>query len=398
MMTWTAALALLTWALHGSTVGADWPNWRGPAWDGKSPETGINKDWKTKPPKELWRIKMSDEGFAGPCIAGGKLFITDHDAAGNQDLLRAIDANTGKDLWRYGFPTVAAPNYGWSNATPAFDANRLYLLSRSGQLHCLDPEKGTRIWMRDLKADFKANSLFDFSSSPVIDGNNLIIATGGPNLMVALNKETGADAWKSALENAANCCTPLVAALKGKRQCMVFTFDKLVSVDASTGQKLWELPATYYIPSPIVAGDNIFYGATGSAPFSCALVTPEGTKVWENQNIAPHLGTPIYADGYVYGTTGPKQSGGLACIDAKTGAFAWQQNEGGFGELAMIAVDGVFLAFKDGGQLVMANLTPKAYEELGRLSIGGRGWTAPAVADGKLFIRNEQALVCFNLR
>jgi len=431
----TMAVGAFLCVVVAGSIAADWPNWRGPNWDGKSPETGINKDWKTKPPKELWRIKMSDDGFSGLCVAGGKLFVIDHDVPGKQDIVRAIDVKTGNELWRYGFRSVEAPGHGYCNTTPAFEGGRLYVVSALKQIHCLDAKKGTMIWMRDLKADFQTD--IGGAASPVIDGNNVTISAGGPNLMLAFNKETGANVWQGGGEGGggASHCTMLAGTFNGKRQCVGITHGKLVSVDANNGRTLWEVPTlAEHIPSPIVAGDNIFIGATGLHSFErrCTLVTPEGNILWEKENgagtqdykqsqnpeaikvekqiICPYLGTPIYADGYIYGSigelspnrAGPKQPQTLLCVEAKTGAVAWQGPDTGFQHFVAIAVDGVLIAIRHQNgpdEVVMVKLNPKAYEELGRFKLEFGPLTAPAIADGKLFLRNGIKFVtCFDLK
>ena len=395
-----AAFVLLACMLQGSSLGADWPRFLGPTSDGKAPDTGINKDWKTKPPKELWRLPMADNGYAGPCIAGGKLYINDH--GNGNDFVRAIDVKTGKEIWRSDrFPSDNYHSSGHSNSTPTFDNNKLYVLSRDGQLNCFDATKGTRIWMRDLKAELKGEpGAWLYNLSPVIDGNNVIVCPCGPaGCVAAFNKETGELVWRGGGNETSQCSTPTLAVLNGRKHLLVFGDRALISLNPDDGKTQWAAPSkvvTTHVPSPVIAGDNIFATAGYGTP--CVMLSPDGKVLWENKELMAHMSTPVYVDGYLYGTSGQSdQTGELVCLNAATGAVAWKQP--GFEAGGVVAVDGVLIAV-DGktGEVAMISLTPKEYEELGRFTpLGGRSWTRPAVSDGKLFIRNEKQLACFDL-
>ena len=125
---------------------ADWPNFRGPTFDGISPEQGINKNWNQKPPKLLWKVAMSDDGYAGPSVANGRVFIIDHKE--NQDVVRAIDIKTGKDVWQYSYENADKNDLGFSRATPTIDRGRVYTLSHPGLINCLDAKTGKKLWPR----------------------------------------------------------------------------------------------------------------------------------------------------------------------------------------------------------------------------------------------------------
>jgi len=396
-------LLIAGWLLTGVCFGAattEWPNFRGPNHDGKSAETGINKDWKAKPPKELWRITLGDDGYAGPSVAAGKLFIIDHEGA--DDVVRAVDIKTGKDVWSFRYPDARKGNYGFSRSTPAYDNGKLYTLSRVGNLHCLDAEKGTKIWQRNIKQDFQGVfGSWEYAYSPLVDGKNLIVCPGGPNAaVVALDKETGKDVWKGGGSDQAGYATPVIATIGGKRQYVVFTGEGLVGIDPGGGAALWKFPwVTAHkvnAATPIVIGDSVFI-ASGYG-VGCALVKIEGNnakQVWHNKEIKAHFSSAILHDGMIYGTGDP---GELVCLDPKTGAGRWHQK--GFEKGGIVAVDGVLIAQDGaGGDLIMVKLDPTKYEELGRIKpLGGQSWTTPIIADGKIFVRNKQALVALDLK
>ena len=149
-----AAEAAPTGAVQGSPVtgGADWPRFRGPNGDGLSTETGINKDWNGRPPQALWQTSLSDDGFAGPCVAEGKVFIIDHQ--GQEDVVRAIDLAGGQDVWSFRYADSGGANYGYAHSTPCFDEGRVFTVGRAGQLNAVNAADGTSLWSKDFRKDF----------------------------------------------------------------------------------------------------------------------------------------------------------------------------------------------------------------------------------------------------
>jgi outer membrane protein assembly factor BamB len=392
--------------LQTIALGADWPRFLGPTCDRKAPDKGINKDWKSRPPKQLWKVDMADGGYSGPCIVGERLYITDHEWSGGNpptpDVVRAIDLKTPKDVWRYKWPGSNYSSSGHSNCTPTFDNNRLYVFSRhEGELHCIDAQKGTKVWMHSMKKEFAGKPVWGYDMSPVIDGDHVIVCPCGPEACVAaFNKVTGALVWKGGGPDVCDSSTPIIATLKGTRRLLVYADKALMSLDPASGKLQWKVEpskVTTHIPSPVIAGEDIF--ATAGYGTLCMMVSAEGKKLWENDGMMAHMNTPVYADGHLYGTTGQGTTeGALVCLDAKTGKVAWKQP--GFEAGGVVAVDEVLIAVAGKtGDVAMVRLTPKAYEELGRIRpLGGRSWTPPVVADGKLYVRNEKALVCLDLK
>jgi outer membrane protein assembly factor BamB len=399
-------IALLAAAVtsFGSYAATDWPQYRGPAANGIAADTGINKNWKAKPPKELWRITLGDKGYAGPCVAAGKLFIIDHE--GTQDIVRAINIADGKEAWRAAYDEPGAHDYGFARSTPVFDAGKLYTLSRNGIVNCFDAEKGGKpLWTRNIKADFKGVAgRWHYSASPIVDGNKLIVLPGGPNAsVVALDKTNGKDIWAGGGSDKAGYATPVVATIGGKKQYVVFTGFNLIGVDAEKGgPPLWSTPwKTEYdvnAAMPIVMDDTVFI--TSNYGHGCALVSVSGGKAekkWENALLQSHFNSPVLHNGFIYGI-GDGGPGKLICLDPKTGKEQWSQP--GFGKGGVAIVDGVLIAIDGkGGDVVMVSLNSTKYEELGRIKpLGGQSWTMPVIADGKMYIRNLQALVCLDLK
>ncbi|NQT20769.1 MAG: PQQ-binding-like beta-propeller repeat protein, partial [Planctomycetes bacterium] len=186
VVTALCVVSIVCLSVHG--FASDWPRFLGPSATGISTETGINKSWNEKPPKELWRLNLTDGGFAGPAAAGGKVFIIDH--KGTNDIVRALDLTTGEEAWAFTYSEPGASNFGFARSTPAVDNGKVYTLSRSGQLHCLNAADGKKIWSKNIVAEYKGKApKWLMSMSPAIDGDKLVMTPGGPNaLVVTLNK------------------------------------------------------------------------------------------------------------------------------------------------------------------------------------------------------------------
>ena len=391
---------VLTALASSAAFAADWPQFRGPESNGISTEKGIAKNWNQSPPKALWNTPLSDKGYAGPSVAGGKVFIIDH--KDGQDIVRALDAKTGKDVWTYSYPDAAPDNYGFSRGTPVVSGGRVYTFGRMGMISCLAAKTGAKIWSRDICADFKCNKPgWNFAISPVIDGNKVIVCPGGPNsAVVALDKTTGKTIWQGGGSDLPGYSTPVIATIGGKRQYVVFTGVSLIGVDASSGALLWrqEWKTQYDInaAAPIVIGNTVFI--TSGYGHGCGLVEVQGgqTRIkWENKELMGRFSSSVLLGGLIYGVGEP---GNLVCLDPNTGQTKWKQAGFEFGGL--VAVDGVLLVTEGTtGNLLMVNQSPASYQELGKFTpLGGQSWTAPIISDGKLIVRNKTNIACFSLK
>jgi outer membrane protein assembly factor BamB len=381
-------------------LAADWPQYQGPGRDSISAETGLNKDWNARPPQLLWRIPLGDNGFAGPSVVGGKLFIVDH--AGDQDIVRALKLETGEEIWRTGYTDTSRDNYGFSRCTPTYSDGRLYTISRMGWVVCLNAETGEKLWAKNLVSDFNGKRpQWDYSMSAPVDGDRLILSPGGAGgTLLVLNKLTGEKLFSGGSDDVAGYSTPTWAVLDGKKQYIVFTGVSLVGHDGETGNMLWRYPwKTEWdvnAATPIVMGDTVFIAS--GYKHGCALLrftADSVSEIWSNKEIQPHFNTPVLVDGLLYGITDP---GDMVCLDPKTGATLWRQK--GFEKGGCIYVDGTIIGMNGkGGDVVMVQATPEAYKELGRINpLGGQSWTAPIVADGKLIVRNRKEIACLDLK
>lgn len=383
-----------------TTGGGDWPRFLGPSANNVSPEKGINKDWTNRPPKPLWKVDLSDNGYAGPAVAGGKVFIIDH--AGSRDVVRALDLKTGADVWTFAYEDTASANYGYARSTPAISAGKVYTISRLGLVHCLDAATGKLVWSRDVAKDFGTKRPgWDLAGSPVLDGNRLVLAPGGQNAaIVVLNKDTGQTVLQGGGDVVTGYATPVIATINGVKQYVIFTAKSVRGVSATDGQVLWSVPweTSYDVnaPTPIVIGNSVF--VTSGYGKGCALidVKADGASIrWQSRDLVSRFNTPVYWQNKIYGIGEP---GNMVCLDPMTGQLHWKQS--GFEWGGLVLVDGVLIAL-DGrtGACVMVRAVPESYQEMGRFTpLGGQSWTAPVIAQGRLIVRNTKAIACFDLR
>jgi len=382
------------------TGGADWPRFRGRNGDGISTETGINKDWTSRPPQALWQTSLSDDGFAGPCVADGKVFIIDHQ--GQEDVVRAIDLAGGQDVWSFRYADPGGANYGYAHSTPCYDEGRVFTVGRTGQLNAINAADGTSLWSKDFRNDFGGSPPgWNYAASPVVDGDRLVVLPGGPDANVAvLNKATGETIWKGGGTFAAGHATPTIATIDGVKQYIVFAGKALTGVKADNGQLLWQVPwenaCSVNAAMPLVIDDRVF--ATSNYNFGCGLFhvgRSSAQKVWFNMEMHSHFSSPVLYKGHIFGTTDP---GDLVCLAPGSGKAVWRQS--GFEKGGLVLVDDVIIAFNGGnGDLVMVAASPDSYQELGRFQpLGGQSWTAPVVAQGRLLVRNKQTLACLDLK
>lgn len=392
--------AIISILLPVAVPASEWAQFLGPTGNSISPEKIANKSWNENPPKMLWSIPLSDDGYAGPSTAGGKVFIVDH--MGAENIVKALDIKTGKIIWTFNYPDAEKPNYGYTRSTPVVSAGRVYILGRFGEIFCLNTKNGEKIWSRNICTEFAGKlPIWHYSMSPLIDGNKLILCPGGPNAaMVALDKTTGKTIWQGGGSDLPGYATPHIAVINRQRQYIVFTGLSMIGVDAANGNLLWSLPwkSGYDINSAAaqVIGDTIFL--TSGSGHGCALIKITDNKpaiLWENKAMKCLFSSPVYSGGYVYGVSEP---GELVCINRQDGTSRWKQVGFDFG--ALIAVDGVLIAFDGkGGDLFMVQTSPDSYQQLGKFTpLGGQSWTAPIISNGNLIVRNKSALACFSLK
>jgi outer membrane protein assembly factor BamB len=389
-------------------AGADWPEWRGPRRDGVadsvSGNSGLLVVWPDGGPRKLWEVPTG-EGFSAPAVTRGRVFIMVQDQ--DQEAIVCWDAVSGQELWRYRYPAHFQNPYGnGPRCTPTVDGDLIFIVGATGIMNCLRDhgDKAERLWTKSLLEEFgAANPPWGTAQSPLVEGDLVYINPGGPNgkSLVALDKNTGAVRWHSQ-DDPASDSSPMPANCTGRRQVIYFTVKGLVGVTPDEGKLLWRFPwETDFganIATPIVAGDYVFLSSGYGK--GCALVKIErdqdGLKagqVYKNLKMKNHFATCVLFGEHVYGFDDTI----LTCMDFKTGKVAWKER--GFDKGSLTIADGHLFVMGEYGKLAVATATPAGFHPTGSFQFSEkRCWTMPVIADGKMYVRNEEKLACYDLR
>ena len=412
---WSSQLGICGLLVVTTTVGnlraADWPQYRGPNQDGVSSETA-NLKWGGTGHKVLWKVP-THTGFSSFAVSGDKVFI--QVARGNREICQALNAGNGHEIWsadigiaKYKGGDAGAPdNRGGDGprSTPTVNDGRVYVLTPGIVLVCFDAATGKKLWSHDiLKEHAGRNIQWENAASPVVDGDLVFVAGGGPGQsLLAFNKKTGQLAWKGHDETMTHS-TPVVATILGERQVIFFVKSGLFAVSVKDGKALWHFPFPFKTAtaiSPVVAGDIVFCSAGYGVGGSACKITKDGntfkaTELWtENKQLAVLWSTPVYHDGHLYGMISAKEfgKGPLKCVELATGKVVWEQ--AGFGAGNVILVNGQLIALSDAGQVVIVEASPAAYKELARFkAVGGKCWSTPAFSDGRIYVRSTTEGAC----
>lgn len=413
-----ASTTLLVTALPVSA--GDWPQYRGPNQDGKSPET-INADWGSAGPKTVWKVPTKN-GFSSFAVSGGKAYtqVNREIDGGPREIVVALDANTGKELWladvgsgKYeGGGEAGTPDNNGGNgprSTPTLNDGKVYVFGQFLVVYCLDAETGKLLWSRDLMKEHAGRAIgWKNAASAVVDGDLVFVAGGGPGeSLLALNKNTGAVVWKAHDEMITHA-TPVVATIQGERQVIFFLQKGLVSVAPKDGKVLWRFPFRYNVStaaSPVVCGDIVYCSAGYGVGGGACKITKDGDqftatelyKITGDRLIANHWSTPVFKDGHLYGMFSFKKFGvgPLKCVEVATGQVKWEKP--GFGAGNVILAGDKILALADTGDLVVVEATPEAYKEVSRTkAVAGKCWSTPALSNGRIYVRSTTEGACLD--
>lgn len=388
---------------------ADWPNWRGLNLDGKSEIKGINKDW-SKGLKKLWQIDYlcqdrATATWSAPVIQGNRLIVQGRDEM--NDLVFCLNSETGALIWKGSYDASAGRSHGsGARATPFIDSNMVYTYGRGGDLVCWNMEDGKLIWRKNVKNFGGQEPTWGFSSSPFVYENKVIIQGGGDALVLAFHKTNGELIWKS-MEGEAGYSFAMPINIESKNRLLIYHGIGLSCLDFDNGNEFWQIPwKTEYCvnaTTPIVFQDIIFhtsgYGMGGQA----IKVTNEGFSVlWKNESIEAQHSDPVLIDGYLYGFAGnsSRNVGHLRCVELKTGNEMWSTDQVGWG--TMIYVDNTLICLDIKGNLFLVNPDPSFFQKIGEIKLAIKdvknpAWTVPVAANGKLYLRYLQHLVCYDL-
>jgi outer membrane protein assembly factor BamB len=343
-----ALIALGTSAL----TAADWPVWRGATYDGISTE----KEWKlSAEPKTLWEAEVG-LGFASFVIAGGRVLTTGH--ADEKDTVWCLDAVSGKLIWKHEYPADLGDKYyeGGTSNTPTIDGDKVFHLSRWGDLFCFEAATGKVVWEKNVQKETEATIPdWGFAGAPLVQGGLLILNVGKAGL--AVEKSSGKIVWKSDTDSA-GYSTPYPITRGGKKLVVIGSADAYNAVQIEDGTPVWSYRwATRYgvnASDPILSGDTLFISTGYNKGCTLLKLTDsQPEKIWESKVLKNQFNSSVLLDGYLYGIDGDQNSRcSLKCVKLADGQLAWEEKSIGFGSL--MAADGRLIILTEKGELVVA--------------------------------------------
>jgi outer membrane protein assembly factor BamB len=399
------------WSLlmSGPVLSADWPQWRGANRDDISPDATTAKEWPKDGPKQLWLFKDAGLGYAGFSIVGKQLFTMG--ARNGAEHVICLDITGGRELWATPIGPVYDNNWGnGPRSTPTIDGDRAYALSGTGLLACLGTKDGKVAWRVDLPKDLGGQlQNWGYTESVLVDGDKVICTPGGKKgTMAALDKRTGKVVWQSSeLTFPAQYSSVIAVGQGGQRQYIQLLQTKVIGVAANDGRALWQTSfpgRTAVIPTPVYRDGHVYVTAGYGA--GCQLIKLGGKEpevVYEEKIISNHHGGVLYVGGKIYGHS---DRAGWTCQDFLTGAIAWQSTALGKGGCTYVAGHLVCVDEKD-GTIALVEASPEAWKEKGRFKLApqttlrkkdGRIWTHPVVLDGRLYLRDQELVHCYDVK
>lgn len=400
-----------------SAGGANWPNFRGPNLDDISPDTGLLSEWPDDGPKQLWTYGDAGMGYSGFSLVDGKLYSMG--TRGSDVTVVCLNAEDGSEVWSQKIAEDDQQGYsaGWGHgprSTPSVSDGLVFALGPKGTIACLEAESGKKVWDKNLQSDFggKAGG-WGYSASPLVDGDHLILAPGGNDAgIVCVEKKTGKTVWKASevKPGKAEYATIVPCEINGTKQYVRLFEQQLVGVAAEDGKLLWSSPwegKTAVIPTPIVDGNQIYI--TSGYGVGCKLVeigsdnTPK--DLWVNKTMKNHHGGVVKVGDYLYGFS---DGGGLICQDWNTGEMVWNEKSQYLSKGSVHVADGKLYALnEEDGVLTLAEASPDGFKKLGQMTLSpqssnrnpkGKVWTHPLVIGGKLYLRDQEHITCFDVK
>lgn len=402
-----------------SAIQGEWPCFRGRARDNVA--TGgvpLASSWPPEGPPCLWSVELG-EGYAGPAVAEGRVYLLDYDSATASDALRCLSLDDGREIWRRSYRVHVKRNHGMSRTVPAVANHIVVSIGPRCQVMAVDSRSGDLKWGLDLVKEWDAEvPLWYTGQCPLIDGNHVILGVGGKVLLAGVDLETGRVVWTTPNPDhwkmSHSCVTPLAS--EGHRMYLYAAVGGVVGVSAEPadeGRPLWRSDAwnvQVVAPSPVGVGEGRFwmtsgYGA-GSALFQVeqrdgayALKT---VKRLDKKTFACEQHTPVFKDGYVYAVL-PADAGALrkqAVCMAADGTVRWTSGADHFGLGPFMIADGKLLILEDDGLLTLVEAAPMAYRRLARAKVlrGKEAWAPMALVEGRLLVRDYGMMRCLDLR
>lgn len=400
----------LAWTVFSSLLHAsDWPQFLGPNRNGSSAES-IATHWPKEGPIISWQ-KSIGSGWSSPVASGGNVVVFHR--VGDREIIDCLAVASGNPVWKFDYPTAYRDDFGFDpgpRGTPAIAQGKLVTHGANGVVHCLDFATGKKLWSVDTREKFSSGKgFFGPACSPLIEGGKVILNIGGTSGagIIALELETGQLAWK-ATDHEASYSSPVAATIQNQRQILVLTRDGLAGLNPQSGQVYFDFPfrspihASVNAATPLVNGDQVFLTASyDTGALLLRVADRAAQKVWAApETLSAHYATPVLRDGFLFGFHGRQDQpprAAFRCVEWKSGKIRWSADD--FGAGTVILAGDQLLILRENGELIRAAATPDRFAILDRAQILGTDVRAGlALADGHLFARGKNRLVCLDVK
>lgn len=392
-------------------VPGDWPGFRGAERDGKLHGVHLATDWEKHPPRQLWKQRVG-KGWSSFAVVGKRLYTQEQrgkEPRGEDEAVVCYDADTGKEMWIHldpGVRFVEAIGGIGPRATPTFDSGRLYTLGATGKLNCLDAATGKVIWYRDVAADTGAKvPMWAFASSPLVMNGMVAVFAGGPEgkAVQTYDAATGIPKWAGG-KGTHGYCSPEWVTIDGVPQIVYESEQGLSGLDPADGKELWnhewDLQIQRCVQPTRVGTNDFLLGTTFNKGTRRLHVSRDGDgwkveQVWETRAISPYFNDPVIYGNHLYGFEGSL----LACVNLDNGKLAWKERGYGAGQVLLLADQGVLLVLTETGDIALVDAKPDEANELARIpALDGKTWNHPVIAHGRMYVRNDQWMACYEVK
>jgi outer membrane protein assembly factor BamB len=402
-----------------TALGSDWPQFRGPSRDNISTETGLYRSWPAGGPKVLWKTSVA-EGYAGAAIRNDRMYINDYDTQKKEHLIRCLSMIDGKEIWRWSYQVEIRVNHGITRTVPAIGQKFGFFLDPKCRFHAFDLTTGKIAWQKNLVQDYKATiPQWYAGQNPLLDGDRVVLATGGDALVVAFDQATGKEVWRSLnpAKDLMSHSSLMPATIAGVKQYVYMTPNKVVGIAAADGQILWNIPFMTKMaacPSPVAIGDGRIFITSGYEAGSMMIQVQKGASGFTAQKLYgltsaqfnSEVHTPILYQNHLF-AVGSKTKGRFSCVGLD-GKVVWQSPAVSgdaaatrtFGLGGFMLADGMFFILDgDTGMLRVIEANIKQYKELASAQIlgGEEVWGPMALANGRLVIRDNSQMFCLQV-
>ncbi|PQO38730.1 hypothetical protein C5Y96_02285 [Blastopirellula marina] len=404
----TTLLAILCTGLHAE----DWPQWQGPNRDGVSSETALSAKWPEAGPPIVWQINDLGDGYGAVSIVDGVIYLIVNQGLDNE-LVKALDATNGQTLWATRIGKVGnpdqKPSYPAARSTPTIDGEMAYVLGSDGDLVCLKAKSGEVVWQKNVRSEYDGKpGTWAYSESPLVDGNKVIVTPGGPEVgIVAVDKMTGKTIWeaKTPEMGAAAYASVQKITAAGKPQYVAFMANGLAGVSAEDGTFLWSYTRTKGIanmPTPVIDGEVVYSGGSRAGGGAVRLVAQQlgvlSEELYFDPKLPTAIGGAVKVGDYLYGCSNST----LMCVNFLTGKIAWQERISA--AASILFADGRLYLHTEDGKVMMVAATPEKLDMISEFTLPdqpegtGKEWAYPALANGKLYLRQHGTIWCYGMK